>query len=164
MADTTNGLLNIGIQTFNGGFNFEELFFSIKNLGLEEYEYEILVVDNASTDDTPALLENLKERYSNLRYYLNDKNIGRTENWDKVVRLAKGEYLILMNVNDRFLSFDVRKYIRYLDRNTNISMLLADINIVYPESAHLFPNFKECGVINLSDYLVKTFLDPKYME
>lgn len=164
MTQTSTGFLTIGIPTYNGAFNFNELFSSIKNLGLNENEYEILVVDNASTDNTLELLEFLKNEYSNLRYYQNQRNIGRTENWDKIVELAKGEYLILMNVNDRFLKFELRKYLTYLDNHKNISMVLANIHIVYPESSHLYPNFKECGIINLTNYLAKTFLDPKYIE
>lgn len=164
MTETPELLLTIGVPTYKGAFNFEELFSSIHNLGLEDHEFEILVVDNASTDNTMELLESLKKQYSNLRFYQNQQNIGRTENWDKVIELAKGKYLILMNVNDRFTKFDTRKYLRFLESNKNISMVLADIHIVYPESAHVFPKFKECGVVDLKPYLAKTFLDPRYME
>ena len=157
-------VLTIGIPTYNGAFNFEDLFASIQNLGLNEDEFEILVVDNASTDNTAEVVEHLKARYRNIRFHQNTVNIGRTENWDKVVELAKGEYLILMNVNDRFLKFDAAKHLKYLDSNKSITMLFADIHIVHSGTDHLFPNFKESGVITLSKYLAKTFLDPHYME
>src|SRR4051812_24783658 len=111
MDKAGKGLLTIGIPTYNGGANLRGLFKSIKNLGLNKDEYEILLVDNCSRDDTDIVVEQLQIQYPNLRYYKNLVNIGRIENWNKVIELTQGDYLIIMNVNDRFLNFDVKKQI-----------------------------------------------------
>ncbi|MEJ7559240.1 MAG: glycosyltransferase family A protein [Pedobacter sp.] len=152
--------LTIAVPTYNGGENLHDLFDSIVNLGLRTEEYEILVVDNCSTDATETVIKNLQRIYPNLRYYLNTHNIGRIENWNKAIELSKGEFLILMNVNDIFLTFDIRKYLQYLSRNEQISMVLADMEF----KEDVYPNWKECGVFDLNDYLKKTFLDVNYLE
>ena len=160
MPQLVKGLLTIGIPTYNGGDNLADLFSSIKNLGLNENEYEILVVDNCSNDNTDTVIEQFKAQIPNLNYYKNGNNIGRIENWNKVIELTRGDYLIIMNVNDRFLNFDVKKHIQYLEHHPEISMVLTDIKF----EDHIYPNWLESGVINLEAYLKKTFLDPEYLE
>ena len=44
--------LTIAIPTFNGGINLERAINSCKNIQLGPDEYEILVVDNCSTDES----------------------------------------------------------------------------------------------------------------
>src|SRR4051812_41318855 len=112
MQDLVKGLLTIGIPPYNGAANLGELFKSIRYLGLTDNEYEILVVDNASTDNTNDVIAELKLLYPNLRYHQNISNIGRVENWDKVVELSKGEYLIIMNINDRFMPVNLSRHIQ----------------------------------------------------
>jgi len=153
-------LLTIGIPAYNGGANFSDLFLSIQKLGLANNEYEILVVDNCSTDETDYIIEQAQVKDQNLRYYKNPVNIGRIENWNKVIELAKGDYLIIMNVNDRFAEFDINKYLNYLEVNKKISVLLTDIKF----SDHIYPNWIEEGIIGLEDYLKKTILEPEYLE
>ena len=65
------GYLTIGIPTYNGAFNFKDLIESIQLLGLKQEEYEILIVDNASTDDTVQVVEELQKNLPNLRFYQN---------------------------------------------------------------------------------------------
>jgi polysaccharide pyruvyl transferase CsaB len=60
-------------------------------------QLEILVVDNASTDGTPALLEELKEQDSRIRLILNDSNLGFAAANNAGVADSSGEYLILLN-------------------------------------------------------------------
>jgi glycosyltransferase involved in cell wall biosynthesis len=152
--------LTIAVPTYNGGGNLHDLFDSIKNLGLRTNEYEILVVDNGSDDDTESVVTDLQQVYPNLKYHRNANNIGRIENWNKAIELSKGEFLILMNVNDVFLEFDIRKYLKYLSCHEDISMVLADMEF----KDDIYPNWKECGVFDLNDYLRRTFLDVNYLE
>jgi len=160
MSQLVKGLLTIGIPTYNGGFNLPDMFSSIQKLGLNETEYQILVVDNCSDDNTDIIIQQYKAKIPNLKYYKNSENIGRIENWNKVIDLAEGDYLIIMNVNDRFIDFEAPKYIRYLDNNPQIPMILTDIQF----EDHMYPNWIEYGLVNLEEYLKKTFLDPDYLE
>jgi glycosyltransferase involved in cell wall biosynthesis len=157
-------LLTIGIPTFNGGFNFPELFESIKNLGLSDDLYEVLVVDNNSNDNTDEVIEGYKKTIPNLRYHKNSYNIGRVENWNKVIELTTGKYLIHMNVNDRFMKFDVKKYLDYLDQHSEVSLILTDILNVFNGFESTYPNWKESGKLKLKKYITKTFLETDFLE
>lgn len=59
--------------------------------------YEVIVVDNASSDETPDWLKVFSETHSNLRLVLNSENRGFAGGNNQAARLAKGEYLIFLN-------------------------------------------------------------------
>lgn len=156
--------LTIGIPTYNGAFNFLDLISSIFKLGLREDEYEILIVDNTSTDDTKNVIENLSKTVPNLRFYQNEKNIGRIQNWNKVIELSKGDYLILMNVNDRFVNFDTKYYLEYLDKNQELSLVMSDIINIHPDATYKYPEWKEAGIFKFKNYIRETFLNQDLVE
>jgi glycosyltransferase involved in cell wall biosynthesis len=153
-------LLTIAVPTYNGGGSLPDLISSVEKLGLKSDEFEILIVDNCSDDDTEAVINELLQFHSNIKYYRNPYNIGRIENWNKAIELSKGEFLILMNVNDIFLEFDVKKYLGFLSCHDEISMVLTDMAF---ENA-VYPSWNESGVVNLVDYIRKTFLDKQLLE
>jgi glycosyltransferase involved in cell wall biosynthesis len=153
-------LLTIAIPCYNGSANFEGLFHSIENLGFEADEYEVLVVDNHSNDGVEDIISEFKSSISNLRFYRNETNIGRIENWNKAIELSYGQFLILMNVNDRFLDFDIRPHINHLLNNPKAALVLTDIE--FKDS--IYPKWEESGLIDLKAYLRKTFLEDQYLE
>jgi glycosyltransferase involved in cell wall biosynthesis len=160
MANLIKGLLTIGIPTYNGGANLPELLESVKNLGLEKGAYEVVVLDNFSTDDTAQIMERLQSTFGELTYHKNSSNIGRIENWNRVIELARGEFLILMNVNDRFSPFNLKVHLEYLAHHPQIPLLMTDIQY----ANHVYPNWLEYGIINLEAYLRKIFIESEYLE
>lgn len=64
---------------------------------------EILVVDNASTDDTVARARALLAGIPEARVVVNERNLGRIENWNRCLELAQGRYLRFAMVNDAWL-------------------------------------------------------------
>ena len=63
-------------------------------------ECELLVVDNASTDDTPRVMSELAQRCKRVRYVRKDTNNGLDSNFDRAVELARGDYCWLMSDDD----------------------------------------------------------------
>jgi GT2 family glycosyltransferase len=59
--------------------------------------YEIIVVDNASSDDTPAYLQSLAHRESRVKVHLNTENVGFAAGNNQGAGLASGEILIFLN-------------------------------------------------------------------
>jgi GT2 family glycosyltransferase len=61
--------------------------------------YELIVVDNASTDETPAYLEELKGRSGPARVVVirNDSNLGFAKGCNQGLEQARGQYLVLLN-------------------------------------------------------------------
>src|SRR4051812_3233171 len=60
-------------------------------------DVEVLVSDNASTDETPEVVHSYGER---VRYHRNPENIGMWPNLIKLVELAEGEYFSWLQDDD----------------------------------------------------------------
>lgn len=63
---------------------------------------EVLVVDNASTDNTPHVVAELMRRDGRLRYVRKETNLGMDGNFDRAVELARGDYCWLTSDDDVF--------------------------------------------------------------
>lgn len=59
--------------------------------------YELVVVDNASTDGTPRYLSALAARNPHVRVRRNDRNLGFAAANNQALALARGEHLVLLN-------------------------------------------------------------------
>jgi glycosyltransferase involved in cell wall biosynthesis len=60
-------------------------------------EVEVLVSDNASTDDTPTVVREAGDR---VRYVRNDRNIGAAANFLQLVELAHGQFFSFLQDDD----------------------------------------------------------------
>jgi len=63
---------------------------------------EIIVVDNASKDDTPTWLETFQKGQQDLKLILNKENAGFAGGNNQAARIATGDYLVFLN-NDTVL-------------------------------------------------------------
>lgn len=160
ISHLTQGLLTIGIPTYNSGSQLNEVLTSVNLLGLDQSEYEILIVDNCSTDNTEEVVALATERFKNIRYIRNETNIGRIPNWNKVILNAAGEFLLIMNSNDRFVEFEMGRYLEVLKQQPEIALLFTDIKF----SDHVYPAWNQEGVFRLNSYLRKTMLETEYLE
>ena len=97
--------LTIAIPNYNGGINLKRAIESIDNLDLKHLDYEILVTDNCSTDNSVNIVTSLSQKDSRIRLIKNKKNIGRIGNWNLCLNKSRGKYLLFLMTNDYFLNF-----------------------------------------------------------
>lgn len=97
---------------------------------------EVLVLDNASTDETPAVLE----RYApdpRFRAIRNAENIGLTQNHNKGIIEARGAYIVFLSADDRLVAGCVGRAMRYYERHPDIDILYAGIYFM-DEKSHVY--------------------------
>ena len=85
-------LVSIVILNYNGNDFLENCINSIKSETKEKYE--IIVVDNASTDNSG--IEN-STRFPDCKFILNNENVGIPEGLNIGIKNSKGEFIIVMN-------------------------------------------------------------------
>ena len=89
-------LVSIFIPTFNRSKLLKN---SLKSALNQDYSnLEIIVSDNASTDNTEELIRSFKE--PNIFYSRNSRNIGLINNWQKALELCNGEYFLALSDDD----------------------------------------------------------------
>ena len=90
-------LVTIGIPTYNRSKYLKEALESALN---QTYpNIEIIVSDNASTDDTQEMM---KQYISNpkVKYFRQKENIGIPGNWNTCLNMSNGKYFLLLNDDD----------------------------------------------------------------
>jgi glycosyltransferase involved in cell wall biosynthesis len=104
--------VTVAIPTFN---RFELLMRAISSVLAQTYlDFELLVIDNASTDDTHSLASFVNDR--RLRYVRNDTNMGIIGNWNRAIELSSSEYLIIFHDDDVMHPTLLEKSVEALDK------------------------------------------------
>jgi glycosyltransferase involved in cell wall biosynthesis len=106
--------VSILIPTYNHARYLGEAIDSA--LGQAFPSLEVLVVDNASTDETPAVIA-ARSGDPRLRAVRNERNIGMVPNWNRAADLARGAYLVVLSSDDRLRPGMVERAAAVLDRN-----------------------------------------------
>jgi len=115
--------LTIAIPNYNGGENLKRAIISCQNIRIPIQEYEIIVVDNCSTDNSRDIVNELKNEFSNLVFLQNKENVGRIQNWNVCIEKAKGKFLIFLFSNDEINQHNsIHECLEILDKNDSISI------------------------------------------
>jgi glycosyltransferase involved in cell wall biosynthesis len=87
------------------------------------FEYELIIGDDFSTDNTPSILQSFRNSYPDrIRLILGDENIGATSNLGRVLLASKGQYIALLEGDDYWTSpHKLQKQVNFLDMNPSYS-------------------------------------------
>ena len=88
------------------------------------FDYEILITDDFSTDGTREILKKSKhENPQKVKLYLQEKNIGAYNNFAFVHKEAKGQYVVHMDGDDFALPGKLQVQADYLDKNSSCNIV-----------------------------------------
>lgn len=91
--------ISICIPTFNRGDLLRQTL-DVLLPQLEGRDVELLISDNASTDNTPTIVHSLKARHPFIRYHRQSENVGLDNNTLASIATARGEYCWLCSDDD----------------------------------------------------------------
>ena len=74
---------------------------------------EIIVCDDASTDNSPTIIENFLKRFPEINFIRQSENIGNCKLFNKAFHLSKGEFIIDLAADDLLLPDRVAKGVEH---------------------------------------------------
>ena len=148
--------LTVAIPNYNGGNNLKRAIESCRNIKSSKKNYEILVVDNKSTDNSLQIVDDLKKEFPNLRLIKNQTNVGRIKNWNVCIDNSQGDFLVYLFTNDMISeNNNINQIIEILDSDSSISLCLSSFLKKEKEREYIKKKFFEKIVSCPSDKFVK---------
>lgn len=116
MTEGTQPLLSVCIPTWNRAVFLEQAVQSVFR-DLDDAhcdDVEVVVSDNASTDETARVVERLQANHANLRYERQPENLGFDANYRASLMLARGRFAMTLGDDDWFEEGGVRRICQVL--------------------------------------------------
>jgi glycosyltransferase involved in cell wall biosynthesis len=117
------------MPTFNQAkFCFRALI-SLLNQSMPATDYELIVVNDGSTDDTDGIVSELLAQSVNMRYYGQD-NFGTAEAFNTGLELAEGEYETFVSSDNVYDHKFLEVLAGELDRNERVGLVYSDFQFM----------------------------------
>lgn len=120
-------MVSIIIPHYNG----EDLLYNCidsiyKNISIKDFE--LIVVDNASTDDS---INRIKSSFESVKIISSNSNLGYSGGCNLGATHASGKYLLFLNNDTEHSSEWIEKLVHFLDSNSNIAAVQPKILNIY---------------------------------
>ncbi len=110
--------LSIGMPVFNGE---KHIKYAIDSILDQTYpDFELIILDNASTDKTKNICLEYETKDRRIHYYRNKTNIGAPKNYNRVFSLCSGEYFKWAAHDDVLAPQFLEKCVHILDSDSSI--------------------------------------------
>jgi len=157
--------LTIAIPNFNGGKKLKKAIISCKLIKIPQDEFDILVVDNKSTDNSLEIVDELKKKFPNLRLIKNQDNVGRIQNWNACIKNCNSKYITFLFINDLISKHNnIDQILEILDSDDSISLSLSPVikkeNTTEYLKRKYFDNPVKCSSKKIAEYSLKRGLFP----
>jgi GT2 family glycosyltransferase len=120
-------------------------------------DFEVIVVDNASKDNSVKVIEN---DFPFVRLLKNSLNLGYAKANNMGIKLSRGEYVLLLNSDTLVLPDTLNEIIEYLDSHPVVGIigpkLLGENRQMIQMSWSIFPS--------IGGEIIQKFISPKYIS
>lgn len=144
-------IFSIIVTAYNVADYLGECLDSVVRQTIEHYKYELIIIDDGSTDHSSRIIDSYGIRYNDVMV-IHQKNQGLSGARNVGLKCAKGEYILFLDGDD------------YLHPDT-LNMLIQFINIYQPEIIATYRNYVveldksiyvEPNIKNKSEAILKT--------
>lgn len=119
----------------------------VQSLKKTSLHSEIIVVDNASKDESVQMLKeyekNNEDKNIHIELILNSTNNGYPKGNNQAIKVAKGDYILLLNSDAIIENVDFENVLNYMKKNQDIGVLTVKLNLlsgrIDPASHRGFP-------------------------
>lgn len=125
-------LISVVIPTYNRADFVEQAIQSVLNQTYSNFE--VLVIDDGSTDNSAELIQKMAETDKRIRFYQLKQNSGVSIARNKGLSLARGKYIAFLDSDDTAYPYWLETGVRFMEKN--------------PQTAVGFTNFMYYQLIN----------------
>jgi glycosyltransferase involved in cell wall biosynthesis len=141
--------VSVCIPSYNSA-NF--IVYTIQSVLNSVYQnFEIIVNDDASTDNTRGVVESFKD--SRISFFQNEFNVGTVKNWNLAIKKSTGEYAGLLNHDDLYGPLWLHVAVHQLDKQPHIGWAATAYRVIDAAGKIIetVRRFSEAGEITITD-------------
>lgn len=117
-----NPFVSIITPAYNAGATIGDTIESV--LSQTFSDFEMIIVDDGSTDNTAQLINNIKDERI---VYIFQSNKDRAEARNHGIGIARGDYIALLDSDDLWMQDKLEKQVPLLDENPEIGLVYSDL-------------------------------------
>jgi glycosyltransferase involved in cell wall biosynthesis len=119
--------LSIILATYNRAHLLPRAICSV--LDQDNSDWELLIVDDGSTDDTVKTVRSFTDQDSRIQILINPhQGLAMTRN--SGIQKARGEYVTFLDSDDEYKEGHLRLHVEFLRKNTQIEMLHGKVDVI----------------------------------
>ncbi len=111
--------LSVVVVNYNVQYFLEQCLYSVQQ-AIKGIEAEVFVVDNVSKDDSVAMVH---QKFPWVKLMVNTENVGFSKANNQAMRVAKGEYILLLNPDTLVEEDTFKKCIAFMDQRPDAGAL-----------------------------------------
>lgn len=115
--------ISIIIPVYNGAGYIENCLDSVYNQGLNHDNFEILAINDGSTDESESIISEYAQKVGNVNL-INKENGGVSSARNVGIDSAKGDFVLFLDADDELVDGSLPIVYDYLCKNTDIDMLI----------------------------------------
>jgi glycosyltransferase involved in cell wall biosynthesis len=148
-------MVSLIITTYNYAQYVERAIRSALDQSLADDQYEIIVVNDCSTDSTKTVLENFEK---DVRIFNLTENLGLSGARNFGIKKAKGQFVVFLDADDYLHKETLRLQKLFLEENNSLDAVSIDYYLVDERGKHIeHINASDkpiaCGVMFRKDFL-----------
>jgi glycosyltransferase involved in cell wall biosynthesis len=154
-------LISLCVTTKNRYISLEKL---IKSIYVDEDQMlEIVIVDSSDYNDSKLIIDDLKDKYNNIKFNYIKKICNLDEGFYTAAKNSQGEYIWFFSDDDILLPYSIN-YINKVISEKNLDLIIANSSL-YNESMSKCLNYyriqideDECGMAKLNNEIDDLFV------
>jgi len=120
--------ITVVLPVYNGASYLEASIESILNQSYKDFE--LIVVDDCSTDQTPNIIQSYAQKFHNVIFLRNDSNLKLPEALNRGFSLASGDYWTWTSCDNLYLPNAFERLVFELEADLTAGLVYSDMEII----------------------------------
>lgn len=147
--------LSIGLPVYNGEDHIADAIRSFQDQTFDDFE--IIVSDNASEDDTEKIVRQLADDDPRIRYCRSEVNVGANRNYNRTFALSTGELFKWAAHDDTVEPTYLARCVEVLDRDPSVVLVHSETDYIGADGRPLLPLAR--GFVGTDGYIERLVMD-----
>jgi glycosyltransferase involved in cell wall biosynthesis len=125
--------IDVAIPNYEYGRYLRQCVQSV--LSQDVQDLRLLIIDNASTDDSVAIARQLASKDSRIQVVVHPTNLGQVSSYNEAIDWASSKYFIILCADDLLAPGSLARAIAVMEDNPEVVLALGDVVLFYTDES-----------------------------